>query len=385
MKYFPLVWRNLQRRRIRTLFTLLSIFVAFVLFGALAAVRAAFTLGVEVAGADRLLTINKMSLIMPLPESYQRQIAAVEQVQEVTNASWFGAYYRETTDGFPNMAVEPEAWLRMYPEFIVPDDQQAAWFADRTGAIAGDMLARRFQWKIGDRIPLIGTIYRRPDGQPWTFTIRGIYTATAKGVDRTQFFFNRAYLQETFRDVPFVQGNVGWYIMKVTDPPNADKIAHRIDALFANSPAETKTSTEKHFVQAFAKQIGDIGFIVTAITAAVLFTILLVVGNTMAQSIRERVNELAVLKTLGFSDGLVLALVLAESTIIAVVGGGAGLLLGWLLVAQGDPTGYLPSFYYPTRDLIIGVGIVLGLGLAAGVLPAMRANRLRIVDALRRT
>jgi putative ABC transport system permease protein len=384
MKYFPLVWRNLQRRKIRTVFTLLSIFVAFVLFGALAAVRAAFSLGVEVAGADRLLTINKMSLVMPLPESYQRQIAMVEQVQEVTNASWFGAYYREKTDGFPNMAVEPEAWVRMYPEFIVPEDQKAAWFADRTGALVGDMLARRFQWKIGDRVPLIGTIYRRPDGQAWTFTVRAIYMATAKGVDRTQLFFHRKYLQETFRDVPFVQGNVGWFVTKVSDPPSADKIAHRIDALFANSPAETKTSTEKAFVQAFAKQIGDIGFIVTAITAAVLFTILLVAGNTMAQSIRERVNELAVLKTLGFSDGLVLALVLAESTIIAVVGGGAGLALGWMLVAQGDPTGYLPAFYYPTRDLIIGAGIVLGLGLAAGVLPAIRANRLRIVDALRR-
>jgi putative ABC transport system permease protein len=283
------------------------------------------------------------------------------------------------------MAVEPEPFLKMYPEYILPEDQKKAWYEDRTGAIVGRPTAQRFGWKIGDRVPLISPIFNRPDGTPWTFTIRGIYTAEKKGVDDTQFFFNRQYLSETFRGVSFIEGNVGWFIIRVNDPANADQIAQRIDALFANSANETKTATEAQFVQNFAKQIGDIGSIVTAITGAVLFTILLVAGNTMAQSIRERIGELAVLKTLGFTDGKVLGLVLLESVFIAVLGGGAGLLVGWLLVSAGDPTGgFLPAFYFPPRQLIIGAAIVVTLGVAAGILPGLKANRLRIVDALRR-
>jgi putative ABC transport system permease protein len=384
MKYFPLVWRNLLRRKIRTTFTLLSIVVAFWLFGMLAAIRVAFTLGVDVAGADRLITLHKVSLVMFLPQSYQGRIQAVEGVKEVTNATWFGAYYQEPSNFFANMAVEPEPFLRMYPEYVVPEDQKKSWFEDRTGAIVGRPTAAKFGWKIGDRVPLVGTIFVRPDRQPWTFTIRGIYDVNVKGADNTQFFFNRQYLQEVFRNTGF-EGQAGWFIIRVSDPPHADQIAQRIDALFANSPTETKTSTEKAFVQMFAKQVGDIGLIVTAITVAVIFTILLVTGNTMAQSVRERINELAVLKTLGFSDGLVLVLVLLESTLIAIVGGGAGLAIGWLIVSRGDPTnGLLPAFYYPTRDLIMGAWLVVALGLAAGIFPALRANRLRIVDALRR-
>jgi putative ABC transport system permease protein len=385
MKYLHLVWRNLLRRKIRTTFTLLSIFVAFVLFGVLVAIRMAFTLGVEVAGADRLVTLHRVSLMMFLPESYGPRMQAVKGVEEVTNATWFGAYYQQPSNFFANMAVEPEKFLRMYPEYVLPEDQKKEWFEDRTGAIVGKPTAERFGWKVGDRVPLISPIFNRPGRGPWTFTIRGIYTAARPGVDETQFFFDRTYLQETFRGVSFVEGNVGWFIIRVADPPRADQIAQNIDTLFANSPTETKTSTEKAFVQSFAKQIGDIGFIVTAITAAVLFTILLVAANTMAQSIRERIGELAVLKTLGFGDGLLLTLVLVESVLIAAIGGGAGLLAGWLLVSRGDPTnGLLPAFYYPPSELLIGAAIVLALGVAAGILPGLRANRLKIVDALRR-
>jgi putative ABC transport system permease protein len=385
MKFLPLVWRNLLRRKIRTTFTLGAILVSFVLFGLLAAIRMAFTLGVDVAGADRLITLHKVSLVMFLPESYQARIASLEGVTEVTNSTWFGAYYQEPPPVFANMAVEPEAWLRMYPEYVVPEDQKKAWFEDQTGAIVGRETAERHGWKIGDRVPLVGTIFRRPDGQPWTFTIRGIYDVNVKGADNTQFFFNRKYLQETYRG-SFVEGQVGWYIIRVADPPRADQVARQIDALFANSPTETKTSTEKAFLADFAKQVGDIGAIVTAITIVVLSMLLLIVGNTMAQSIRERINELAVLKTLGFSDGLILGLVLLESTVIAVVGGALGLTIGWLLVARGDPTGgLLPAWAYPTRDLIAGAALVVALGILAGLFPALRANRLRIVDALRRT
>jgi putative ABC transport system permease protein len=385
MKYLHLVWRNLLRRKIRTTFTLLSIFVAFVLFGVLVGIRMAFSLGVEVAGADRLVMLHKSGFMMFVPESYGPRMLSVRGVTDATHSTWFGAYYQHETKTFSNMAVDPEPFLRMYPEYVVPEDQKKAWFEDRTGAIVGRPAAERFGWKIGDRVPLISPIFNRPDGSPWTFTIRGIYTAARKGVDDTQFFFNREYLSETFRGVDFIEGNVGWFIIRVSDPPNADQIARNIDALFANSPNETKTATEAQFLQNFAKQIGDIGAIVTAITAAVLFTILLVVGNTMAQSIRERISELAVLKTLGFSDGKVLGLVLLESIFIAVLGGGAGLLVGWLIVSAGDPTGaFLPAFRYPPGQLALGVAIVIGLGIAAGILPALKANRLRIVDALRR-
>jgi putative ABC transport system permease protein len=383
MKFFPLIWRNLLRRKVRTTFTALSIFVAFVLFGFLMAIKVAFTMGVEIAGADRLVLIHKVSIIQLLPEAYGNRIRAVPGVSDVMHLTWFGGIYQEPSNFFAQMAGDPEAILRIYPEFVLPDDQKQAWMADRTGAMIGTSLAERFGWKIGDRIPLQGTIWRTPDGSPWVFTVRGIYTAGKQGTDTTQMFFHYKYLDEVRRN--FGSGMVGWYTIRVADPDRSADIAQRIDAMFANSEYETKTSTEKAFVQAFASQIGDIGSILIAITVAVFFTIVLVAANTMAQSIRERIGELAVLKTVGFSNGLVLGLVLAESVLLAVVGGGLGLLLGWLVTLGGDPTGgFLPAFFIPARDLAVGVALVLTLGLVSGAMPAAKAMRLRIVDALRR-
>jgi putative ABC transport system permease protein len=386
MKYVPLVWRNLMRRKIRTIFTILSILIAFVLFGGLMAIRAAFTMGVDVAGADRLMMIHKVSIIQLLPKSYGERIRATEGVTEVSHANWFGAYYQDPTNFIQNMAVDPESWLRIYPEFEVPEDQKKVWLNDRTGALIGSDLALKWGWKIGDRIPLISPIYRKPDGTPWEFTIDGIYTSAKQGVDKTQFFFHWDYLNETFRNSGFMNGQVGWYVFRVADPATSDQLAKRVDAMFANSPAETKTATEKAFISDWAKQVGDIGAIMIAIATIVMFFILFVAGNAMAQSIRERTNELGVLKTIGFSDGRILALVLLESCVIALVGGGIGLALSWLIIAQGDPTnGMLPIFHFPTRDLIFGIALVLLLGLGTGLLPAYQAGRLKIVDALRRT
>ena len=382
MKYLPLVWRCLMRRKLRTLFTALSILVAFVLFGALMALRVAFNMGVELAGQDRLVMIQRVSFINPLPRAYQGRIAASSGVAAVTHSSWFGGIYQDPKNFFPQFAVEPEPWLQMYPEYVLPAERKQAWYADRTGAIVGRSLADRFGWKVGDRVPLQATIWRTADNKPWTFTIDGIYEAGAKGTDTTQMFFHYDYLNESRT---FGKDLVGWYIIRVADPQQSDAVATRLDGLFANSPTETKTSTEKAFVQAFAKQIGDIGTILMAILAAVLFTMLLVAGNTMAQAVRERTNELAVMKTLGFGDGLILGLVLLESVTLAVVGGGIGLLLAWLVTQQGDPTGgMLPAFFLPTRDIVFGAGLILLLGTAAGLLPAWQAGRLRIVDALRR-
>jgi len=384
MKFLPIVWRNLMRRKVRTIFTLLSIFVAFLLFGYLMAVRSAFNMGVDLAGADRLMVLNKISIIMPVPYSYGERLKAIEGVKEITYANWFGGYYQETKNQFPNMAVDAATWMKMYPEFTLPDDDMKAWLADREGAIVGADTAKRFGWKVGDRVPLQATIFQRPDRKAWEFNIRGIYNG-AKGADKTQLFFHWEFLNEAVRSTRF--GNqVGWYVIRVNDPEQSPAIAKKIDTMFANSPTETKTDSEKNFIAGWAKQIGNISLIMQLIAGATLFTMLLVTANAMAQSIRERTSELAVLKTLGFGDGRILSLVLMESCVLALVGGFAGLGLAWTLVTVfGDPTGaYLPAFYLPARDLIIGFVMIILLGFATGAVPAMQAGRLRIVDALRR-
>lgn len=383
MKFLYLIWKNAWRRKIRTIFTLLSVFVAFVLFAGLMAVRTAFEFGVDIAGADRLVVIHKVSLVMPLPIAYQSDLAAVEGVEIATHNTWFGGVYQDPANFFAQIVVEPEPFMEIYTEYELPDDQMAAWLADRQGAVVGRDLANRFGWEIGDRIPIQATIWQARDGSPtWEFNIVGIYDG-ADGVDKTQFFFKYEYLEEN--RVEGASGIVGWYIVKIDDATRAQELASQFDAMFANSSFETKTTTEKGFLEGFANQMGDIGAIMVAILSAVLFTILLVTGNTMAQSVRERTSELAVLKTLGFSGPSVLGLVLGESLFLAVSGGGLGLYLGWLIVKQGDPTGgMLPTWVLTTTDVVVGVGLILLLGTLAGLMPAVGAMRLKITDALRK-
>ncbi len=387
MKFLHLVWRNLMRRKIRTFITIMTIMVAFLLFGGLMAIRAAFSMGVDVAGADRLMMIHKVSIIQPLPKSYGDRIRAVEGVTALSHANWFGGYYQEPSNFVQSMAVDPESWLQMYPEFEVPEDQKKVWLGDRIGAIIGADLAARMNWKVGDRVPLLAPIYQVAKDGPWEFTIDGIYNSSKQGVDKTQFFFHYEYLNEVMRKIPGMADVVGWYVFRVADPSTSDQLAKRIDAMFANSSAETKTATEKAFVSDFAKQIGDIGSIMMAIAGIVMFFILFVAGNAMAQSVRERINELGVLKTLGFTDGRILSLVLMESCAIAILGGGLGLLLSWTFITMvGDPTGgLLPIFHFPPRDVIFGALLVFVLGIGTGMIPALQASRLKIVDALRRT
>ena len=381
MKHLPLLWSNLWRKKVRTIFTLLSVFVAFLLFGLLMTIRAAFSFGVDIAGLDRLVLIHKVSLIMPLPVSYLERLRATEGVRLVTHQSWFGGVYQDPSNFFAQMAVEPETFLQVYPEFKVTPDYVAAWRADRQGAIVGVDLAKRFGWKVGDRVPIQGTIWQPKQGQVWEFNIAGLYDGDA-GIDKTQFFFRYDYLDENrLRG----DGLVGWYVVKIADASQAQAMGAKFDAMFANSSAETKTTTEKGFVEGFAKQVGDIGAIMISILVAVLFTMLLVAANTMAQSVRERTNEIGVLKTLGFSNGTILSLVLGESMLITVIGGGLGLLVAWLFVQRGDPTGgMLPVFMLPPRDVLLGGAMVVGLGLVAGMLPALTAMQLKITDALRR-
>jgi putative ABC transport system permease protein len=381
VKYLPLLWKSLWRKKLRTLFTLASVFVAFLLFGLLMTIRAAFSFGVDIAGLDRLVLIHKVSLIMPLPVSYLDRLRSTEGVSLAGHQTWFGGVYQDPSNFFAQMAVLPDTFLKLYPEFKLSPEQVAAWQADRQGAVVGVDLARRFNWKVGDRIPIQATIWQPKQGQVWEFNIVGLYDGDP-GVDKTQFFFRYDYLDENRRNG---QGLVGWYVVKIADPSQAQAMASRFDDMFANSSVETKTTTEKGFVEGFAKQIGDIGAIMIAVSTVVLLMFGLVAASTMAQSVRERTSELAVLKTLGFTGPAILALVLAESLFIAVLGGGIGLALAWLIAEQGDPTGgLLAVFVLPARDVWIGVSLMVAMGVLAGVMPAVAAMRLKITDALRR-
>jgi putative ABC transport system permease protein len=384
MKFFPLIWSYLWRRKLRTIFTLLAALFTFALFGVLVATNVAFGMGVDISGADRLVVIHKISLIMPLPIAYKGRIAAVPGVEAVTHMNWFGGVYQDPKNFFAQMAVDTPTFFDLYPEYVVPPAQKKAWEADRTGVIAGRDLAERFGWKIGDRIPIQGTIFSHKDGSRlWTFNLDGIYEPGKKGVDATQFFFHYDYLKEASRGGDMV----GWYTIRIDDPKRAAELSKRIDGLFANSSYETKTSTEKAFAQGFANQIGNIGAIVRYVVSAVLFGMLLVIGNTMAQAVRERTNELAVLKTLGFGNGLVLFLVIAESCLLALCGAALGLLVSWgvfIPVVGKMLKQFLPVFFIPGWGFVLGIGIALLLGLLTGLVPGIQAMRLRIVDALRK-
>ncbi len=383
MKFLVLLLSNFRRHKLRTTLTILSIVVAFILFSYLAAIRKAFQAGVDVAGADRLLVRHKVSIIQPLPVSYEQQIEQIPGVVDAAHATWFGGIYKDPKNFFAQLPVVPEEYLRMFPEFILKPAEREAFIRTRTGAVAGRSIADRFGWKVGDRIPIQGTIWRsKVSSALWTFDLVGIYDGAQKETDTTQFLFRYDYFDE---NRAFGQGLVGWYHIRVKDPKNSAAVAKAIDDHFANSPYETKTETEGAFLKAFAEQTGNIGAIITAILSAVFFTILLVAGNTMAQSVRERVGELGVMKAIGFTDAQLLVLVLAESCFIAIAGGAIGLIIGWLAISAGNPTkGALPVFFFPPRDMVLGCVFVVLLGLASGLLPAIQAMRLNTVEALRR-
>ena len=338
------------------------------------------------AGADRLVVRHKVSIIQPLPVSYKARMERIPGVELATHQSWFGGVYQDPKNFFMQNPVVPEEFLEIHKtDIVLPPDQKKAWLETRTGAIVGRKTAERFQWKIGQKIVLQTPIYAKEDGShSWEFEIVGIYDGLKKGADTTPLFFRYDYFDEARQ--AWAKGNVGWYTIRVKDPSQAAELAKRVDQEFENSPAETKTEPEGAFIQGWAKQIGNIVLIVALILSAVFFTILLVTGNTMAQSVRERTGELGVLKAIGFTNARVLSLVLAESCVLAVLGGVLGLGLACLavpVVAQAL-TGLLPLFDLPLRSILLGLGISLVLGLLAGIFPALQAMRLRVADALRR-
>jgi putative ABC transport system permease protein len=384
MKYFPLIWATLWRKKTRTIFTLLSIVVAFLLFGVLETVDYAFAHpSGGVTGADKLITINKYSITLSLPFSDVQQIRSVPGVAEVTWISWFGAYYQESKNFVFALPIDTDSYFNLHKnEFIVSDAQMKAYQSTRTGALVNSALMKKFGWKVGDKVPLHSTIWtQKKDGSlDWTFDIVGSFDAkdpTQASQQASTLLFHYELFDE---GRSFGKGSVGWFEERVSDPSQSAAIAGRIDKVFTNSSNETKTQPAKEFAMAFIKQLGDIGFILHAILGAVFFTLLFLTGNTMMQSVRERVPELAVLKTLGFSDGKVLGLVLAESLLLCVLAALIGLALSYgalPIVKQG-----LQGVELSPVALIPGIGAAVLLALIVGLPPALRAMRLNIVDAL---
>lgn len=381
MKFSRLIFANLLRKKIRLLLTVGSFAVALFLFAFLAVVRDAFNRGADIASADRLFVMNRTSIINPLPLSYREKIQRIPGVKTVTHDNWFGGIYQDDKNFFPQFVIDPENQRQVFPELIVSDGEWQNFLKDRQGAIVGARTAQRFGWKIGDRIPLKTTIYGSGN---WEFNLDGIYRGERPQDDETQFWMQWDYFKEYVPDA--LKGLVGWYVVRVDTPDDAVRVSKSIDVEFANSPYESKTETESAFAASWVKQFGNIRFLIVSIGMVVFFTLLLVTGNTMAISVRERTAELGVFKAIGFSDRKVLFFVLAESLVIALLGGLLGLLLALLAIPilANALNGMLPTLVLAPSVFALGFVTALAVGLASGLLPGLGAMRLQIVNALRR-
>jgi putative ABC transport system permease protein len=381
MKYFRLLRVSLFRKKIRTFLTIGSFAIAMFLFGTLAIIRLAFNQGVEIAGTDRLIVMNRVTFIEPLPLAYRNRMVTIQGIKEVTFATWFGGIYQDKKNFFPQFAVDVDSWRQMYPEFIVSDSAWKAFVEDREGAIVGEGTAKRFGWKVGDRIPIKGDIFRGD----WQFNIRGIYKGSRPADDTTQFWFDWKRLNEAQRTSGYWRDSPGWYVVKLAHQDEAATVLKKIDETFANSSAETKSDTEASFAASFVKQTGNIELILMAVGSVVFFTLLLVTGNTMAIAVRERTPELAIFKALGYSNRFVLFYVIAESVSIALLGGLIGIGLAKVSTLWGSPVpGILPLYILPMKQVLLGILFAIGIGAVAGFIPAITASRLRVVEALRK-
>jgi len=383
LKFLPLFFGSLRRKPIRTSLTIASIVVAFLLFGLLKTMEGALALAADLAGIDRLATMHKVSMIQQFPLSYLNRVRAVDGVVAATPFIWFGGIYQDERNQIAAQATEADTFFEVYPEYKLPPEQRADWISDRASMIFGKVLADRFGWKIGDTIPVRSSFYRKEDGGSiWDMRLAGIYEAT--NGDNSSLYFHYDYMNESLPEG--ARDNIGFVIMKIEDPDDSQQISAAVDAMFANSPAETKTATERAFIQGFANQMGDIATIVTAVASAVFFTMLLVTGNTMAQSVRERINEIAVLKTLGYSKRVVAGLVLTESFAITALGGAIG--LGLAALAAESMSAMLAQFFpvlgIPSSTYVIGAVLIVVLSVLAALLPSAEAWRLKITDALRK-
>lgn len=382
MKFRGLIFANLFRKKLRLILTIGSFAVALFLFAFLAVVRGAFNRGADIAGADRLVVINRISIIQPLPLAYRDKILRIPGVKAVTHNNWFGGVYQDEKNFFPQFVIDIENQRKVLPELKVPDDQWNNFVKDRQGAIVGAKTALRFHWKIGDRIPIKNGLFG--GGDIWEFNLDGIYHSERAGGDESQFWFQWDYFEE--RMPQSFKGNVGWYVIKLENPDYAVSVAKAVDDMAANSSFETKTETESAFAAGWVKQFGNIQFLIMTIGTVVFFTLLLVTGNTMAISVRERVAELAVLKAIGFTDRSVLFFVLAEALTISLVGGLLGLGLAALAVPvlAAALNGLLPTLILSKTILSLGLATAILVGGISGLLPGIGAMRMRVVTALRR-
>ena len=378
MKYFPLIWAGLWRKRARTIFTMLSIVVAFLLFGLLQGINQGFNTVVQNLNVDRLYVSARTNMTDGLPISYANRIRTVPGVRAVSHWTYFGGYYQNARNPIPAFSTEPEALFKIYREIKVQPEYIEAMKRTRTGVLVSEALAQQHKWKIGDRIPLGTSIWTTRDGaSTWYFDVVGTFDLSEVGGGFPSFYLNHDYFEE---NAAFGDGVVHYYLVGIEDPQQATKVSLAIDAMFANSSAETRTQTESALAQMQLKQIGDINFIVNAIVGAVLFTLLFLTANTMAQSVRERTSELAVLKTLGFADVKVLALVLIEALLLCVFAAAIGLALANLAFPALKPI--FGDFRMPLVVIAMGAGMALLLALLSGLPPALRARQLNIVDAL---
>jgi putative ABC transport system permease protein len=377
MKFFPLVWSNLRRHTRRTILTIISVALALFLFASLQTVTTTIAAGSRFGSARRLVSTNSTGMVFPLPISYANRFQAVQGVEAVTWASWFGGKYGDGKSFFATFAIDPKSYLDMYPEMVVSEDQKQAFLQDRAGALVGPKLMSQFGWKVGQTVTLVGTIYQGD----WPFTIRAVYTPKDPAIGDNVLMFHYDYLDERSGR----QGLTGWYIMRIDEPGNAARIAKAIDDQTRNSPSPTKTGTEQAFNASFATMWGNVSLLMGTIGIAVVFAILLVTANAMMMSARERTREVAVLKTVGFSDVTLFSLVMAEAAFIAVIGAVLGLGGAKLLYKSTNfnAGGFLPGFNVTGDTLLIGGAIALVLMVASGVVPALRAARLPVVQALR--
>lgn len=384
MNNFTLVRKNLTRNKLRLILNSFAIFIAFLLFGALGAVKNAFESGVELSADDRLVTVNKINFTQSLPLAYVNKIKTIEGVKNVTWANWFGGYYQEPKNQLMTFAVDPESYFKVYDDIILPEEELENWIKDRQGILIGERIAAARGWKVGDRIPVSSNIFSKADGSStWDFNVVGIFKPENPQIDTSYTLIHYKYFMETQ-----IWGGdwIGWLPITTTDPELNETVSRAIDEMFANSPAETETSTEAAFNKAFIEQMGDIGFIIMAVVLAAFFTILLIVGNSMWQSIKERTNEIAVLKTLGFTAQKVFSMVLAESFLLSGIGGFLGLAGAWLLLSAVGPAmqGFLPALVMGQSVFVSGVAFILALGFITGIFPAWQAMTLNTIDALNR-
>ncbi|MDN3638353.1 FtsX-like permease family protein [Simiduia curdlanivorans] len=384
MNDFYLIIKNITRKKLRLTLTLFSIFIAFTIFGAITALKASLDSGIDMSADNRLVVVNKINFTVSIPYAYVNKIKAMEGVKDVTHANWFGGYYQEPATQIMSFAIDPESYFKVYEELIVEPAEFQTWLNNQSGMLVGERLAKVYGWKVGDRVPISSNIFsQKTGGQTWEFTVDGIFRAEDLKVDTGYMVFHYKYFRETNS---YGGDSVGWLTLTTTDARLNETVAKAVDDNFANSSAETKTSTEKAFNKAFLEQIGNIGLIIFGVVFMAFFTILIVVGNTMVLAIRERTNEIAVLKTLGFTSMRIFNMVLAESLLLAFIGGLLGLTAAHLIVQamSAQLAKFLPNIAVDQSVVIQALIYMALLGLITGIMPALNALRLNIVTAFNR-